>query len=138
MTQPFPPDDEILSLFREWIVRQRVAQAISDLNPQDNTLQKAEYDAACDRFSELEGRIADIPSRGPIGLAVKCYLSLHGDHPGGYDSAPEMLGEFDAEQFPDTAIGLSILKDAVRFCPELAPLAAPALGNPAEAKAEAA
>jgi hypothetical protein len=94
--------------------------------PADGTPQKAEYDAACDRISELVQRIADTPSAGPIGLAVKCFLRHHDLADIGYGSPPEMLGEFLVECAED-ALELSIIEDAVRFAPELGPLAAPAL-----------
>jgi hypothetical protein len=77
MGRPFaewPPDDKILSLFRDWIVAQNDADALGQLNPHNDTPEKAEFDAACARIDALAWSIADIPSQGPIGLAIKAYL----------------------------------------------------------------
>src|SRR5205807_4458472 len=90
----WPPDNEIVSLFREWIVAQTEAQALSGRVIADATPEKAAFDTACDRIDELVGAIADTPSLGPIGLAIKAYLRHHAAHSGAYGSRPETLGEF--------------------------------------------
>jgi hypothetical protein len=128
MGQPFadwPPDDEILSLFRDWIVAQNDAHALGQLDPKDHTTEKAEFDAACDRTDALAWSIADIPSHGPIGLAIKAYLRQHVCPYGG---PPESLGKFDVD-CSQRALEQSIIQDAVRFVPELGPLAAAVVGS---------
>jgi hypothetical protein len=123
MTQPFPPDDEILSLFREWIVAQTEADALG--YPSLDHPQRGEFDAAHERIEQLAWSIADVPSRGPIGLAIKAYLRHHADqHPCG--RRPESLGELRVD-CSEAALEQSIIRDAVRFVPELGPLAAAAL-----------
>jgi hypothetical protein len=134
MGQPFadwPPDDKILSLFRDWIVAQNDAHALGQLKPDDDTPEKAEFDAACARIDELAWSIADIPSHGPIGLAIKADLRQHVFPHGG---RPESLGEFDVD-CSQTALEQSIIQDAVRFVPELGPLAAAVVGSGGKAAA---
>lgn len=119
-------DDEIVSLFRDWIAAQNEAHALGvpDL---DDTQGRAEFDAAWHDVDELVWSIADIPSHGPIGLAIKAYLRHHADQcPCG--PRPEMLGvlKIDSDL---TALERSIIADAVRFVPELGPLAVAALGS---------
>ncbi len=115
------PDEQILSLFREWIVAQIEAQDLSERATADHTPQQAAFDAAVNRIVELVDAIADIPSLGPVGLAIKAYLRHHAAHGGAYGSRPETLGEFpfDAD-CADARIEPSIIADAVRFAPESA------------------
>ena len=133
MTHPFPPDDEIISLFRDWIVAQHEADALGERGPADGTPEKAEFDAACDRIAELVQTIADTASLGPIGLAIKVYLRHHSEHGVGYCGGPETLSKFYTDG-PYDDLELSMVEDAARFCPELAPLAAGAF-EPAEKEA---
>jgi len=89
------------------------------------------------RIAELDGMIADLPSQGPAGLAVKSYLRHHNVHPGDYGSRPETLGDLGMDAGSTYGdLDVSIIADAVRFVPELGPLAAAVFG-PAEKEAAA-
>jgi hypothetical protein len=137
MGQPFvanwPPDEAIVSLFREWIVAQIEAQALSERVTADDTLEQAAFDTACARIRELVGAIADTLALGPAGLAIKAYLRHHRDHGPSYGCRPETIGEFDTDSTDE--LDRSIIEDAVRFVPELGPLAAAFLGSAEKAAA---
>ncbi len=109
-----PGDDRILSLFREWVAASRHMAAV----PGE---AEEECKAAIAVVNGIEDTINETPSSGAAGLAIKSYLSLHIE--AFYDPK-------DAAALGDTAINYevhaSILADAIRFVPELAPLAAPA------------
>jgi hypothetical protein len=71
--------------------------------------------------------IIETPSSGAAGLATKSYL-LHHIEGGVYDGGPAL-----GDGAINWEIDASILKDVVRFVPELAPLVAAALdGQPDE------
>jgi len=114
-------DDAILSLFRQWIDDQRAAQFIVDESADGDELI-----AANDRLDKLAREIADLPAHGMAGLAVKSYLAIHFDHHNfelGCDSAglsldPEILGN-------GVHSIVAMLRDAVRFVPEIGPLVPP-------------
>jgi hypothetical protein len=120
-----PSDDaEILSLFREWITAHRQLAA----EPDDQQSDKLN-----DRIYELVAAITATPAAGAAGLAVKVYLSIHMQDTG----LPIDCGEFskdaaalsgdalgDVERHDDARLERAMLEDAVRFVPELAPLAA--------------
>jgi hypothetical protein len=140
MTHPvadWPADAEILSLFREWIVAQTEAAALSKQATRVDCTGQDEFDAACDRIVELVQAIARTASLGPVGLSIKAYLRHHSEYGSGY-GRPETLGEINTDgpypQIGADDLDLSMVEDAVHFVPELAPLAAAALA-PAEKEA---
>jgi hypothetical protein len=114
-----PGDSKILALFREWVAARRHMSAVPD----------EEFEAACAVLRRIEDTINETPSSGAAGLAIKSYLALHAE--GGNDPK-------DAAALGDAAINYyaSILKDAISFVPELAPLARHAI-EVAEQNAEA-
>jgi hypothetical protein len=112
-----PSDDsQILLLFREWVTARRTADALHGENG-----ESAEYKAAAEAAEKIESALIAIPSNGAAGLAIKSYLALHADG-ADYDDAAA-LGDHALNWEVDAAI----LRDAIRFVPELAPLAAAAL-----------
>jgi len=132
----WPPEEEILSLFREWIVAQIEAQPLSERVTADHTPEQAAFESASDRTVELVDAIADTPSRGPVGMAIKAYLRHHFAHNPLYGNPPETLGEFKFyDDSPEANLERSIIEDAVRFVPELGPLAAAVVGSTAKAAA---
>jgi hypothetical protein len=103
-----PADDsKILSLFREWVEAKRLSWAVPD----------DEYEAAAEAADKIEDAIIATPSSGAAGFAIKTYLLLHIDD--GHDEDAAALGKLN---WP--ALGASLLRDMIRFVPELAPLAA--------------
>jgi hypothetical protein len=82
----------------------------------------AAAEAASDAAATIRRAISETPAAGPIGLAIKAYLFIH-------DSDGWAKDDFAAfsDRGDTTDLGKAILKDAIRFAPELAPLAAPAL-----------
>jgi hypothetical protein len=99
ITTPAPADDSrILSLFRDWQGLCRAAEAIRD---------DSEYDAARERLDAIATEeIAKVPAAGAAGIAIKAFLHLHMEDP------------------PLGALEISLLEDAARFVPQLAPLVA--------------
>jgi hypothetical protein len=131
-----PPDCSdvaIVSLFREWIAAVIEAEALAQNNPADDTPEQAAFETACCRADDLVGAIADIPSQGPVGLAVKAFLRYRNENPPAWGEPPETLGTtlLDPGNL-DSDLGCSIIADAVRFLPELGPLAAAVIGPSAD------
>jgi hypothetical protein len=118
-------DDAILTLFRQWIEAHLVAAQIGEA-----TGDSPEFDAAMDRVNDLEREIPKIQAQGSVGLAIKAYLAAHyehgpalGDHPAGSRIDPAWLGALNADNL------VSLVRDAARFVPEIAALAAPLIGE---------
>ena len=92
----------------------RAGRAISDED-------EARWEAACDRAHELADAIMLTPATSAVGLAIKTYLDVHDDDAKLRDDAAalsdENLGEW----------ARALIKDAVYFVPELAPLATDAI-----------
>jgi hypothetical protein len=106
-----PADDsQILSLFREWLGLYRAAEGIP------NTFKGfKEFDAARERLDALTTEvIAKVPAAGAAGIAIKAFLRLHMEDP------------------PLGTVEKSLLEDAARFVPELAPLATAMVARAAE------
>jgi hypothetical protein len=119
-------DAEILSLFRQWIEAQREG---------DRMEGGPAHDAVCDRISQLEYRIADLPACGLVGLSVKAYFvardgreALPGADPAGVSAFETRTYGDDPEKFVDARLVASLLRDASRFVPDIAPLAVPVIG----------
>jgi hypothetical protein len=118
-------DDAILSLFRQWIEAHLAAEQIGKSG------DSPEFDAAVVRVCDLERGIGKIPAQGLIGVAIKAYLVAHhehvpalGDHPAGVSRVdPGWLGALNADNL------VSLIRDAARFVPEIAMLAAPLIGE---------
>jgi hypothetical protein len=129
-TSASDPDTAILTLFRQWVAGQRAAQLIDDQSPDGDLLT-----AANERLDELLDRISATPSQGITGFAVKAYLAVHAEHYPfviGFDSAG--LAPFTdppEEWHADTHSIIGAMRDAARFVPELAPLVAQMIGEPA-------
>jgi hypothetical protein len=137
-------DAAILNLFHRWRNALQVANAATD----DDDL-----DIKTDIASELEEQIFAAPISGTVGLAVKAYmLAYEAGHEVGaagvpglqagtlgrlsehsysqrYDSRTDSWSE-DAYLYLMPQALLGALNAVVRFCPELAPLAAGALSSP--------
>ena len=62
-----PQDDEILTLFRQWIEAMRAVSRISSRS----RYRQSELDAVSDRISRIEREILDAPAQGAGGFAVK-------------------------------------------------------------------
>src|SRR4029077_19581868 len=78
-------ENAFLTVFRQWIEAHLAAAEIGK-----TTGDSPEFDAAMDRVNDLERGIAKIQALGPVGLAIKSYLTAHyehgpnlGDHPAG-------------------------------------------------------
>jgi hypothetical protein len=112
--EPVAPadDSKILSLFREWVVAKRFSWAVPD----------DEFEAAAEVADKFEDAIIATPSSGATGLAIKAYLLLQLENKQDEDGAA--LG--DKLNYSGEA---SILRDAVRFVPELAPLVRAAIAS---------
>jgi hypothetical protein len=113
-----PADDSriILSLFREWVATTRTTVALYDGDG-------AEYEASAAAVYKIEDAIIEAPSTGAVGLAIKSYLLHHIE--GAADDGGPALGDGAI----NWEIDASILKDVIRFVPELAPLAAGAFDS---------
>jgi hypothetical protein len=122
---------QILSLFREWMDAERIACALAECY--EELGRTDEYHEALGRTNSLIGAISDIPAAGAASLAIKAYLAIHAED--------EMLREDYAalstgEEWDHADFKRSILRDVVRFVPELASFAAAALADEPAAEAE--
>jgi hypothetical protein len=107
-----PADGKILVLFHEWMAAIRAAKDVDDNAHQD------EWNAAYDRADALEVAIFSTPADGPVGLALKTYLLVRDEDTRLREDPAALSGE----DLGETARAL--VKDAVHFVPQLAPLAA--------------
>jgi hypothetical protein len=82
------------------------------------------------RVNGLHRAIDDTPAAGVVGIAIKAYLQIHDWDDGGREDSAALSRDSQHWQ--------GLLKDAVRFVPELAPLAANVLKEPDADDAEAA
>jgi hypothetical protein len=118
---PAPADDaRILSLFREWMAAQRVR---SVLDADEKFDESDEAKTALDHIDELADAISDTPAAGAAGLAVKAYLLIHAED----YTLRENYAALSGDEYNYAYLKGAILKDVVRFVPELAPLTAAAL-----------
>jgi hypothetical protein len=116
-----PDDNRILSLFREWMAARRHAGALYNLRElPDKEVEKH----AWAHVNQLHCVIFDTPAAGVVGLAIKAYLQVHD-----WDQGRREDG---AAVTRDSQYWRGLLKDAVRFVPEVAPLVANALKEPDE------
>jgi len=119
-------ENAFLTVFRQWIEAHLVAAQIGEA-----TGDSPEFDAAMDRVNDLARGIAKIRALGPVGLAVKAYLSAHYehgpnlvDHPAGVAKLdPALHGALNTDNL------VSLVRDAARFVPEIATLAEPLIGE---------
>jgi hypothetical protein len=110
-------DSKILSLFRDWMEAKRLSWAVPD----------DEFEAAAVVADKIEDAIIATASSGAVGFAIKTYLLLRIEN--GHDEDGAALGN----KLNWKTLEASILRDLIRFVPELAPLAAAALdGQPNE------
>jgi hypothetical protein len=109
-------DAAILSLFREWMAARRYALSLCMREPPDEEVTRKTWT----RINELHRATIDTPAAGVVGLAIKTYLHIH-DWDDGWREDGAALTR-DSRQLR------GLLEDAVRFVPELTPLAANALG----------
>jgi hypothetical protein len=115
---PPPPagDSEIIMLFREWVAADRAALAVwkrADSEIGLTAEERAESEAAYEVPGEISLKI--FAAAGPADLAIKTYLVLP-------DYEWRMLTS-------NRSWAVDLLKDLVRFVPELAPLVAGALAH---------
>jgi hypothetical protein len=109
-------DDKILALFREWVKTENAATAaVHSVDPE-------EYKAAEAAALEMADAIAAIPATGVIGLSIKAYLLVHNQD--GHFCAAALRDEGDW-----STVDKSVVRDIVRFVPELAPLVASVIEN---------
>jgi hypothetical protein len=125
-------DDAILTLFREW--RDGMERLAARNLPDD------EYEPLDDALTEVQRQVFDVEASGLIGLAVKAFMLAYevqtdqnyvrGDH-------QCSINAFDRDQYGAKRtlyLGSHALRglvvDAVRFLPELAPLAARIIAAP--------
>jgi hypothetical protein len=127
-----PADDgKILEIFHQWQDAERALAAIGQREPDDGD---PEFDAAVDEVMRLEHAIARTPAAGAEGLAVKIFMRQHlerfwaGGDPCALD--PLLAEDGYTEGCVDLPLIRGLIADAVRLVPELAPLAAPIVGQP--------
>ena len=123
-------DAAILTLFREW------REAMHRANSSD--LDDETRDAECIKAWGIQRRLYDTPATGAAGLAIKAYMLAYeiGEFPDRFTSIPPTtedstaLGTFNEDHYNSKNI-LSLehhalrglVMDAVRFVPDLTPLA---------------
>lgn len=115
---PAPDDNKILTLFREWVAATRASISLwKDGNSE-------EYDAAAATIDDtIERPIIETPSSGAAGLAIKAYLAIRASGGGAREDEAALNPKFGLNWL----IEASLLRDAARFVPELAPLVAGAV-----------
>jgi hypothetical protein len=112
-------DAALRALFREWCEAKR--QYIDMLNDEEATAIDA-------RAQAIERQICNIPAPGAAGLALKAYLLVH-LHEQAWRKDNAALPEPE-DSCMDNYVAQSIIRDAVRFVPELEPLAADFINEP--------
>lgn len=103
------PEARAVRLFQQWISAELRANEIGKTAPDDDP----EFDAACDRANSLYDRICAEPATDLPNLAVKVYLRLYDEYPGGNSSltVPETVSA--------SKIELALAREAARLLPEL-------------------
>jgi hypothetical protein len=94
------------SVFREWAEAKRFSWAVPD----------DEFEAAAAVADKIEDAIIATPSSGAAGFAIKTYLLLHIED-GHHEDGAALAGKLN---WP--ALSASLLRDMIRFVPELVPL----------------
>jgi hypothetical protein len=115
-------DSAILLLFGEWIEAVRMAGRILD-TVQDPNAAHVAWEAAMDIADAIRKRIYETPAAGAVGMAVKAYQQIYWEHGGCASLVPES---------PLCWYGAAMLRDAARFVPLIAELAAPAMPSDPE------
>ena len=114
-------DAAILGLFREWCAIKRLYAAwLED--------DEAAASALDECASAIERRICRVPASGAAGLVVKTYLLVH-MHASAWTEDMAALPEPSGGDCLDSRLAQSIIRDGVRFAPDLAPLSADFLKN---------
>jgi len=127
-------DQRIIELFREW----QEAWTAAGINIGPDGIDDGNANPeAMEHVSEIEHAIQEIPAAGPVGMAIKAYMLafvLRGACAG---SGAFGIGGFsDSEYSPSGWLCdeegwlKTLLEDAMRFCPELAPFTASVVGAP--------
>ena len=119
-------DKEVRVLLGQWIELRRAADRAIEAEGQ------AEWDRLLDEADAVEARII-LAKPSAVGLAAKAYLFLRMDvfnyhaQEGIAAVGPGDLFEGGVNPAGDVAFATAMLRDAVAFLPELAPLAEPVL-----------
>jgi hypothetical protein len=118
-------DDEVRALLGQWIELRRAADRAGEAE------NNAEWERLLDEADAVQAQII-LAKPSAIGLAAKTYLFLHLDFFGdraheGAAVAPGKLFEGGVNPAGDVAFATAMIRDAVTFLPELAPLAEPVL-----------
>jgi hypothetical protein len=127
-------DDKVRVLLGQWIELRRAADRAGEAE------DHAEWDRLLDEADAVEAQIV-VAKPSAVGLAAKAYLFLRMDvfnyhaQEGIAAVGPGDLFEGGVNPAGDVAFATAMLRDAVTFLPELAPLAEPVLA--AARKAEA-
>ncbi|HJU18583.1 MAG TPA: hypothetical protein VJ770_19190 [Stellaceae bacterium] len=109
-------DAAILELFRAWCEVKRIYAARLDGDEEG-------ANAVDDCALAIERRIYKTPASGAAGLALKAYLLIH-LHASAWTEDMAALPEPSKGDCLDNYLAQSIIRDTVRFAPELEPLAA--------------
>jgi hypothetical protein len=121
-------DAAILGLFRGWCEVKRLYAAWLD---NDEDMAGAIDECAL----AIERQIYKIPASGTAGLAVKTYLLIH-LHASAWTENMAALAEPAGGDCLDNDLAQSIIRDSVRFAPDLEPLAVDFLKDVPPAPAE--
>jgi hypothetical protein len=114
-------DTRLVALFREWMAAERSS---ATLQSQDDSPERAEFEAACDRASDILDEIADTPANGLTGFVIKAYMHFHCERGGAFDNPCAIRAFQESEEgYTVTQLGRSLIEDMIRFVPELPPLA---------------
>ena len=113
-------DAHVRALFRDWLDVTR--ELWRHCHDEDRT----EYDAASDRETEIEEEIARTPG-GSVALAIKVFLSERFDLCA-WVPEPGMIRQYPPDEIEEEErvwiddLKISILRDAAKLAPELAPV----------------
>ena len=103
-------DVEILEKFREWCDTRRAVWVGDD---------EAAKDAAWNRAIDIEKALLAIPAVGVAGLMIKAYLLVHYADDGPREDAAAVSAGMPDDDERASLLKLELLRDAVRFLPEL-------------------
>src|SRR5262245_5366967 len=121
---PQQPDDSVLvSLFHRWVSEMRaledMVRALPELDAARHLIglpaQDAAFEPACRRVDDLERAMADTPSAGLTGFAVKVYVAMRQNHVGTSEDGA-LIGRLDE---PFEILDRAVVEEMGRLVPEL-------------------
>jgi hypothetical protein len=100
----------------------------------DDSPEQRAFEAAAAQAEGMLAEMAEVPAAGLAGFVLKVFLYVRSQHGGSAGAEPcAVRAVFESDEiYASTLLMQSLLKDAARFMPELAPLVMLATSSPVE------